>query len=211
MYFKFEGIIDCSKCANDIANFGYIKQETMLDILKNPQIRVTDFMVDAIIKRMEEREAIYKKLYPKMLLKEDWIDKDISDSEVEENFKKFFFPLGGDSCQVTIIDPYIFSSGTNSELLLNVIKENVKIKEIRFIRNESKVDTPIRNIVIRSLEDDGYRIEEINATELHDRWWYTRKAGFTVGISFNGISKKNSTIKMLDDFELNKIIAKYGI
>lgn len=211
MYFKFEGIVDCTKCANDISNFGYIKEETMLEILKNPQIRVTGFMVDAIIKQMEERSTIYGMMHPKMLLKEDWIDKDISDSELEKNFKKFFFPLSSDSCRVTIIDPYIFSSGTNSKLLLNIIKENVKVREIRFVRNMNNDYALIRDEMIRSLEDDEYKIEEINATDLHDRWWYTRKAGFTVGVSFNGLSRKNSTIKMLDDFELNRIIARYGV
>ena len=213
MYFKFEGNVDCSKCASDIANFGYVTEETMLNILRNSQIKITDFKVDAVIKQMEERNSIYEMMHPKMLLNEDWIDKEISNSEVEKIFKKFFYPLDSDSCQVTIIDPYIFSRGTNSDLLLDVIKENVKIKKIRFVRNKSNDDSLIQKEIIRSLEEDGYKIEEINATKLqvHDRWWYTRKAGFTVGISFNGLFRRSTTMKMLDDSELNEIIAIYGV
>lgn len=51
----------------------------------------------------------------------------------------------------------------------------------------------------------------INKRKLHDRWWYTRKSGFVLGISFNGLSIKDSTIKMLDDNELNAIINKFGV
>ena len=211
MYFKFDGTINGTQCIIDIANCGKIRKSTMIKIINSTNVNVTGFVLDSEINEYKDKAKKYDEMHPKMTLNEDWVDNTISDDEIKELFNKFFAPLSVDTCELTIIDPYIFAKGTNYLLFLDIIKANVTSKKIRFIRNDDNDDSAIFNIICNDLKNHGFTITKVSNKSLHDRWWYTRKNGFVFGISFNGLSRKDSTIKLLEDGELNAIINKFGV
>lgn len=211
MYFKFDGTINGTQCIIDIANCGKIRKSTMIEIINSKNINVTGFVLDSEFNEYKDKAKKYDEMHPKMTLNEDFVNNKISNDEIKKLFNKFFLPLSVDSCELTIIDPYVFAKGTNYSLLLDIIKANVCSKKIRFIRNENNDDSTVLNNISNDLQNNGFKIKLINKRKLHDRWWYTRKSGFVIGISFNGLSIKDSTIKMLDDNELNAIINKFGV
>ena len=115
-----------------------------------------------------------------------------------------------DSCSITIVDPYLFSKNTNADLLYDILKNNVKSKSVRFFTNFGNDDLTTKNSVQDRLKNDGYLIEHNNRSDSHDRYWFSRIAGFTVGTSFNGIGNKLSTFSMLKQNDLSGIIKIFG-
>lgn len=211
MYFKFDGAIDRIQCVMDIVKYKKIQESTMIEIINSKNINVTGFVLDSEFNEYKDKAKKYDEMHPKMTLNEDFVNNKISNDEIKKLFNKFFIPLSVDSCELTIIDPYAFAKGTNYSLFLDIIKANVGSKKIRFIRNKNNDDSTVLNSISNDLQNNGFKIMLINKRKLHDRWWYTRKSGFVIGISFNGLSIKDSTIKMLDDNELNAIINKFGV
>lgn len=211
MYLKITGNIDATLLVIDIANHGKVKENTLTTFFSNG-VEVVGFENSGTIDTWRMKAEAYDSMYPKMSLNEDWVNSPIKQQKLMGLFSKFFVPLSAEACRVTIVDPYIFAKGTNVTWLSSIIIDNVKSKEIRFVRNQANDDSVIFQQIESILKNNGFNVSFINAgATLHDRWWYTRKSGFTIGISFNGINKKNSTIKMLDDAELNQIILNHGV
>lgn len=206
MYFKLKGNIDIYQIF-DNENGGFDNKKFCKQIIDN-DIKIEKYVTCAEIERNKE---YYEKMHPTNILNEDYIKGNLSNEEIKNLFCKFSQPLNLNNCKLTIIDPYIFSKGTDSDLLTEILIENVKKKEIRFVTNQSKIDVSIKSNIETILCNNGFTINCDYRQDIHDRWWYSRCNGFTTGISFNGLNKKNSTIKRLEQDELNNIINDFGI
>jgi hypothetical protein len=209
MYFKIEGNFDMSPCVMDKANFGEVKLDTFIELLYQSNVHIVNSFCDSEIEDWKEKAKKYDGLHPKMTLNEDFISYNISDKELKMEFNKFLGAISSNTCQLTIVDPYLFASGTNVNLFLSIVKDNVLSKSIKFIFDSSHNDLSVYNQIITSLKTDNFIIDKSPKKRLHDRWWFTRKAGFAVGASFSGLTRKDTTFKMLDDDELNSILKRY--
>ena len=194
MYFKFEGSFDAETCVIDLANFKEIKKETFLKILNAKNTKITEFLLDGEVNKLKEKARYYDSMHPKMLLTEDFVENSINDAELKKLFNKFFYPLKADTCPVFIMDPYIIAKNTNVNLFVDIIKENVKSKELKIVRNSKNDEKNVFNNIDKKLKSDGFKISYCDRSDLHDRWWFTRKNGFTVGTSFNGLTRRNTLL-----------------
>ena len=205
MYFNLEGDINGAAMLSE--NGGYDSEKFCRQIMKN-KIKITGTETCSAVK---EWKTYYLNMHPTQNLNEDVADKDLTDEEISDLLKRFFFPMSADSCCVTIVDPYLFASHTDSALLSSILKENVTSKKLRIITTRRNIDSSIKNSVISDLKANGFDVKIIKRNDIHDRWWYSRVSGFTCGTSFNGFGKnKMTTIKLLDQTELNAIIDNFG-
>lgn len=205
MYFNVEGKMDVSEMFSTAG--GIDAQKFCKQILEN-NLKVTGVITCA---EVEEWRKYYHDMNPKQYLIEDVLPDSITDDEIKATFEKFFKPLNVDACALTIIDPYIFARGTNVTLLVDILKTNVTSKQIRFVTTLSKADATVKSDVENQLKLDGFVLKIEDRVDIHDRWWYTRIKGFSSGTSFNGLSRKTTTINILPDQDLNDIISIYGI
>lgn len=205
MYFNLEGDINGAAMLSE--NGGYDSEKFCRQIKENG-IKITGSLTCT---EVDLWRSYYLNMHPKQILCEAIVEKDLTDDEIRNLFKEFFFPLAADSCCVTIVDPYLFSANTDVALLSSILKENVLSKRLRVITNPRHINHTIENSVVEDLESSGINVKIIHRTDIHDRWWYTRVSGFTCGTSFNGFGKsKLTTIKLLDQKELDVIVVGYG-
>lgn len=208
MYFNLSGKIDVSLIL--VKSNKKAKAEELARQIIESGLEYEGNLLNSAVEKMKEHEKYYIEMHPKMTLNEDYIEDNISIKEIHQLFQRFFVPLRADICCLTIVDQYIFANGTNVTLLTDILKTEATSKQIRFITKSSNVDATTKNNVETILKADGFNVDINYSNQLHDRWWYTRINGFTTGISFNGLRRKESTIKMLDQSELSKIISNHG-
>ena len=130
MYFKFDGTIDRIQCLVDITKYEKIQKSTMIKIINSENVNVTGVVLDSEFNEYKDKAKKYDEMHPKMTLNEDFVNNKISNDEIKKLFNKFFIPLSVDSCELTIIDPYVFAKGTNYSLFLDIIKANVVQKKL---------------------------------------------------------------------------------
>ena len=209
MHFKLKGTTDCSLIITKKTDVDKAR-ELARQIIDNG-LEFKGYITDAEVDKLMEYKKYYESMHPKMTLNEDYISDSITTGEIIKMFDKFFVPLDAANCQVTVVDQYIFSNGIDVALLTDIIKKNVTSLKVRFLTKQSNEVASVKNNIINVLSTFGFSVHVDYDNNLHDRWWYTRVNGFTTGISFNGFSRKESTMKMLDQSELNNIILKHGI
>ena len=206
MYFNLNGKIDVSQMLSS-TDSGIDSKKFCTQIIENG-IRINEFYCNA---QIEKWKNYYYDMHPKTRLCEDIVKKDIANDDIKGIFAKFFKPLDAENCSVSIVDPYLFSSGTNVELLSDILISNVKSKNIKFITDFSKDDFSVREYVMQKIEQAGFKPQSFNRNDSHDRYWFTRKNGFAIGTSFNGLGNKISTFTMLSSKDLNDVISIFGI
>ena len=164
MYFKLKGNIDICQIF-DNENGGFNNKKFCQQILDN-DIKIEKYVTCAEIERNKE---YYDRMHPLNKLNEEYIKGNLSNAEIKNLFSNFSQPLNLDSCKLTIIDPYIFSKGTDCNLLTQILIENVKKKEIRFVTNQIKIDISIKSNIETVLCDNGFTINCDYRQDIHDR------------------------------------------
>ena len=205
MYFKIEGT---PNIAQMLSTHGGIDTRKFCNQLLENSAHITQFITCI---EVEKWKKYYLEMHPHQTLNEDVLPDGITDAEIKSAFEKFFKPLAADACSLTIIDPYIFANGTNVALLVDILNTNIKSKQVRFVANSRNSNTSIETDIITQLKNMGFTVNIDNRTDIHDRYWYTRKNGFSCGTSFNGISRKTTMMNLFPDQDLSDIIAKFGI
>lgn len=210
MYLKIKGNIDMRILISDFSRNRPASKENLKNFFENG-VDVVGYDYEKVIELYKEKARKFDMLHPKMNLNEDWVDGNISPNDLDNLFKKFTYPLDLINCELTIVDSYIFAKGTNINLFITILENYVKSKKVRFIRNSIHDEPIVKNTILNNLKNKNFNVRIEDSIDLHDRWWFSRKEGFTIGTSFNGLQKKDTTMKMLDADELNQIINKFGI
>ena len=206
MWFEVEENIDVSLMLDSQVG-GINTQKFCTQLVKN-QVKIVEFKTNAEI---EEWKKYYIDMHPKQNLTEDLLPTSITDDEIKRVFEKYFKPLSADCCCVTIIDQYIFAKKTKVDLLVSILEKNVGSKQLRLITTLTHSDSVVKTEIETKLSNLGFNISIEDRNDIHDRWWYTRKKGFSCGTSFNGISHKTTMMNLIPDKDLNDIIKLYGI
>ena len=201
MYFKITGKMDVSQMLS--SERGEIDNKKFCEQILANDLKIEGYILSS---QLEQWKKYYEDMHPRMRLCEDLAQKDISAAEITELFSKYFKPLSADCCSATVVDPYLFSEKTDTSLLCKVVEENVQSKRIRFITDFGKDDAAIKNTVLSKLQTNGFSVTTTDCKDSHDRYWFTRIAGFTIGTSFNGLGKKLSTFAILKQDDLSEII-----
>ena len=129
--------------------------------------------------------------------------KESSLEEINKIFIKSFEKLNADEYPLTIIDPYLFAEGTDTNFLIELLINNVKSKKVTFMTARRNTNEEILNEIINALESQDFEVRNYFERNLHDRVWFTEKGGFVCGTSINGLGKKNFTVFInLDDEDL---------
>ena len=205
MYFKIEGELDVAKMLS--THDGIDLEKFCEQLLSNNNQIVQTYTSSQV----EQWEKYYAEMHPRQILNEDIIQSEVTDDEIKQIFKRFFKPMSVDACSLTIIDPYIFATGTNVSLFVDILSANVQSKQVRFVTNSRNSDTSVKENIYTQLTNMGFTVDIVDSTDIHDRYWYTRIKGFSCGTSFNGISRKTTMINLFPDQDLSDIISKFGI
>lgn len=205
MYFKIEGELDVAKMLS--THDGIDLEKFCEQLLSNNNQIVKTYTSSQV----EQWEGYYREMHPCQILNEDVVQSEVTDEDIKQIFNRFFKPMAVDACPLTIIDPYIFATGTNISLFVDILSANVQSKKVRFVTNSRNSDTSVKENIYTQLTNMGFTVDIVDRTDIHDRYWYTRIKGFYCGTSFNGISRKTTMINLFPDQDLSDIISKFGI
>ena len=207
MNFKLEGDINVNSILEKRSNEEKAKELAHQILEKKIYLTGISSEINLYNERMLPRKMSINELIERM----NFITyKNDSITDVSKIFENAFASLEADTNELTIVDAYIFSKGTNADFLCDVLLKNVGSKKVRFITSRKALKPEIESQVTERLKLFGFQVEVIRKDIYHDRVWLTNKGGFMIGASFNGISRNQYTIILkLESEDLAKVIEEH--
>ncbi len=208
MYFDVNGDVDVASMLS--SEKGGIDREKFCGQILEKRLTIDGYQMNS---QVEEWRQYYTDMHPKAILLEALLKKECTKEEIEREFSKFIKPLMAADCTVTIIDPYLFAKNLDIDLFCNILADNIASKSVRIITNEKNrySNACTQKNIEQRLKDLGFKLIIKHDDQSHDRYWYSRVNGFSIGTSMNGISKKLTTLLSLPQEDLNEIIKMYGL
>jgi len=193
---------------NDQSQFGDIMLQVQNFLYEQHGIKLINLVCDI-------DELLEKKFEGMEILNEEFIPKNLSDSQIINIIGERVRDITRDGILI-IIDQYIFPQNYSLgylELLTSILKKENIYKNIIFIVSDREFNNDLYNSFLeeaikKNIVRDKRNIKYVFSREFHDRFWITpSEEGFICGSSLNGIGKKYSSIYDLSKEDCKEIMS----